>query len=127
LSFTQFDAEDAEGVKVSTDQPREMLKLFTTYQFPDALNTLTIGGGINWEGDNYTDTFNPISSLPERLTQDAYYLVNLMLRYDISANLNAQLNISNLLDEEYYSQIGFYDQIAFGEPRNFNLHVKYEF
>jgi outer membrane receptor for ferric coprogen and ferric-rhodotorulic acid len=50
-----------------------------------------------------------------------------MARYKFSENISAQLNLDNLLDEEYYSQIGFFNQLAFGEPRNYNLGVTYRF
>lgn len=41
--------------------------------------------------------------------------------------MSAQLNLDNLLDKTYYSQIGFYNQLAFGEPRNYNRGVTYRF
>lgn len=126
-SYTNFDAEDAEGVGVNTDQPREMFKFYTTYRFQETLPDLTVGGGVNWQGENYTDTLNGATFEPERLEQDAYSLVSLMARYDFSARLSGQLNIDNLTDEVYYSQIGFYDQLAFGEPRNVTLRLRWQF
>jgi len=32
-----------------------------------------------------------------------------------------------VLDETYYSQIGFFDQYAYGEPRNISVGLKYQF
>ena len=127
LSYTNFSVKDAQNVDVNTDQPRELFKLFTTYEFLDTLPGLTIGGGVNWEGGNYTAATNPITGAPERLEQSAYALVHVMARYAISESISAQLNVDNLLDEEYYDQIGFYNQLAFGEPRNYNLGVTYRF
>ncbi len=127
FSFTKFEAEDASGQDVNTDHPRKLLKLFTTYNLPGDWNKLTVGGGVNWEGNNYVDTTNPVTSQPERLEQKAYSLVNLMARYDIDEQLSAQLNIDNLFDEKYFSQIGFFNQYAYGEPRNISLKVKYQF
>lgn len=127
LSYTNFTAKDARDVDVNTDQARKLFKLFTTYEFVDTLPGLTIGGGVNWEGGNYKPTNNPVTGVPERLEQDAFALVNLMARYAFSEHISAQLNVDNLLDEEYYSQIGFFDQLAFGEPRNYNVGVTYRF
>jgi len=126
LSFTRFTAKDAQNLDVNTDQPRKLLRLFTTYQFLDLLPELTVGGGVNWEGENYTLAVNPFDAT-ERLEQGAYALVNLMARYDLSENLSAQLNVDNLLDKAYYAQIGFYSQLAYGEPRNYNLSFRYKF
>lgn len=127
LSYTDFDVEDAAGNEVNTDQPHEMLKLYTTYRFRNALDKLMVAGGVSWEGSSYTSTTNPATGQPERLEQDDYTLVSLMARYDFTDNLSAQLNIDNLLDEEYYNQIGFYSQLEFGEPRNLTLAVNYQF
>lgn len=127
FSYTNFTAKDAEDVDVNTSQPRELLKVFTTYEFQERLQGLTLGGGVNWEGENYSQTFNPVSGDPERLTQDAYMLVSVMARYEFGQQLSVQVNIDNLLDEDYYGQIGFYDQLSFGEPRNYNVSMSYRF
>lgn len=126
-SYTQFKAEDENNQQVNTDQPRKMFKLFTTYGLSGALADLTVGGGINWEDANYTAAINPVTGAMEDLKQDDYSLVNLMARYDFTPQLSAQVNVSNLLDETYYSQIGFYSQLAFGMPRNVSAELRYQF
>jgi outer membrane receptor for ferric coprogen and ferric-rhodotorulic acid len=134
VNYTQFKARDAAGDGVNTLFPDKLLRLFTTYDFTaGALDGLTVGGGVNWEGTSYTDTFNPVLTdgngdpLPERLKVKSYALVNLMARYQLAGGLSAQVNVENLFDETYYSQIGFYDQLAFGEPRNVTLTLRYAF
>jgi outer membrane receptor for ferric coprogen and ferric-rhodotorulic acid len=127
LSYTHFSAEDAAGRDVNTEHPREMLKLYTTYRFDGELSGLTVAGGVNWQGRNYTDTTNPVTGEAERLQQDAYSLVSLMARYDLTPQLSLQVNADNLLDETYYSQIGFYRQLEFGQPRNVTASVRYAF
>lgn len=120
--WAQFQAEDADGEDVNTRFPRRMANLFTTYQ----IDQLTLGGGFTWESSNYTLATNPIGQT-DKLKQDSYALVNLMARYQFSPELSAQLNVNNLFDEEYYSQIGFYSQLAYGAPRNANLSLRYDF
>ncbi|WP_027329741.1 TonB-dependent siderophore receptor [Marinimicrobium agarilyticum] len=127
LSYTNFDVEDANGNPVNTENPNELFKLFTTYYFEGQLEGLTVAGGVNWEGRSYTDAENLVTEETERLEQDAYALANLMVRYEITDQLSAQLNVKNLLDETYYSQIGFYRQLEYGEPRNFTASLNYEF
>lgn len=126
-SYTNFDAEDAEGAAVNTNQPSELFKLYTTYRFDGALNHLTVAGGVNWQGENYTNSTNPVTTDPERLEQDAYSLVSLMARYDLTSQLSVQLNVDNALDETYYSQIGFYSQLEYGQPRNVSASLNYQF
>ncbi|WP_339897908.1 TonB-dependent siderophore receptor [uncultured Gilvimarinus sp.] len=127
FSYTKFDAEDADGTAVNTNQPDELLKLYTTYRFGGGLDKLTVAGGVNWQGSNYTNATNPISGNAERLQQDSYSLVSLMARYDISSQSSVQLNADNVLDETYYSQIGFYSQLEYGEPRNITASINYNF
>lgn len=127
FSYTNFEAEDAAGAEVNTDHPRELLKLYSTYRFSGALDQLTVAGGVNWQGREYVDTTNPVTGQAERLEQDAFSLVSLMARYHITPDLSAQLNVSNLLDEKYYSQIGFYSQLEYGQPRNITASLRYDF
>lgn len=127
FSYTSFDAEDAAGNAVNTSQPSELLKLFTTYRFAGQLDGLTLAGGVNWQGRNFTDTTNPITGQAERLEQEAFSLVSLMARYRFSEQVSGQINFDNLLDETYYSQIGFYNQLEYGEPRNVTASVTYQF
>ncbi len=126
-NYTQFKAKDANGLRVNTLFPDKLLRLFTTYTFRGSLNGLAVGGGVNWEGLSYTDTTNPVTGDAERLKVNPYAIVNLMARYQLRNGLSAQLNVENLFDKKYYSQIGFYNQLAYGEPRNVTLTLRYQF
>ena len=127
LGYSQFQATDAKGGKVNTDHPRKLLNLFTSYRLPGALNGLVIGGGVSWRSENYKDIRNPVTGAPFRLQQNAYALVGLMARYEIGDSLAIQANIDNLLDETYYSQIGFLSQYRYGAPRHWSISLTYAF
>lgn len=126
-NYTQFKAKDADGNRINTLFAQKLLRLFTTYRFAGGLDGLTIGGGVNWEGLSYTDTVNPVTGLDERLEVRPYALVNLMARYQLPGGLSLQVNAENLFDKTYYSQIGFYNQLAYGEPRNVTLTLRYQY
>jgi len=119
--YSQFKAEDANGTEVNTDHPRKKLNIFTTYNISPLVSGLEIGGGISWEGSQYSGVGAKI------LTQDAFSLVNLMARYSVSEQFSVQLNVDNLFDETYFSQIGFFEQYGYGSPRNVSLGVTYNF
>lgn len=119
--YSQFKAEDAAGIEVNTDHPRKKLNIFTTYDFANFLQGLVVGGGVNWEDSQYS------GSGATRLDQDSYSLVSLMARYEVTEQLSVQFNVDNLFDETYYSQIGFFNQYAYGTPRNFTLGATYSF
>ena len=54
--------------------------------------------------------------------------VQMLLTYMvISKNLSAQLNVNNLFDKEYYSNIVYDMQYIYGDPRNTTLSLNYKF
>lgn len=127
FGYSQFEAEDAAGKKVNTDHPRRLIKLFTTYRLPGSLDRLVIGGGVNYNSKSYSEGTNPVTGAAFNFQQDAYTLVSLMARYDVTEQLQLQANIENLFDETYYSQIGFFSQYRYGAPRNFTVSANYRF
>lgn len=126
-SYSQFKAEDADGVAANTNQPRKLLKIFTTYDLPGMLTGLTVGGGINFRSKAYSEGLNPVTAVPFRFQQDGYTLVNLMARYAVNEQLQLQANVENLFDKKYYSQMGFFSQYRYGAPRNFTISANYKF
>lgn len=124
--YTQFKAEDAEGDRVNTLYPTKLLRTFTTYRLPGTLSKLTVGGGVNWQGNIYTTAVNPAGN-PERIEQESYSLVNLMARYDITENLSAQLNADNVFDKKYFDIFDAYGALTYGEPRTLTASAKYRF
>ncbi len=126
-NYTQFSAKDADDKRINTLFAQKLLRVFSTYRFAGALDGLAVGGGVNWEGLSYTDTTNPVTGDPERLEVRPYALVNLMARYQLANGLSFQANVENAFNKKYYSQIGFYDQLAFGEPRNVTLTLRYHY
>jgi len=58
------------------------------------------------------------------MEQDAVHLLNLAASYRFSDNITASLNINNLLDKDYYSRMGFYNGVHWGEPRNVTLNLR---
>lgn len=121
-SFSRNIVQDAEGKKLNTNVAQNTFKLFTTYTLRGVGNGLTVGGGVNWQSDIYSDNQGPDRV---RFTQGDYAVVDLMARYPITAQLSATLNVANLFDEEYYTNTS--SSSYYGTPRNANLGLKYDF
>ena len=119
--YTQYHAEDAAGAEINSVYPRKLVRLFTTYRLPGEWTALTVGGGVNWQGRTYTATGNG------KIEQEAYSLVNLMARYDLSKQLSAQLNLNNVLDKKHFGMFAAYGTITYGAPRSAALTLKYRF
>ena len=115
--YAHSRVEDPQGKRLQTSQPLNNVKLWTTYN----LDQLTLGGGVNWQGDIYQDSVGPNG---ERFTQRSYALVALMARYRISKELSATVNVNNALDKQYYSSGNgnFY-----GDPRNITVSLNYRY
>ncbi len=124
--YTQFKVRDADGHAANTIYPTKLLRTFTTYRLPGALDKLTIGGGVNWQDSIYTYAINPQGG-SEKVSQNAYALVNLMARYDITDNLSAQLNADNLTDEKYFDMSDSFGGLTYGAPRSLTASAKYRF
>jgi outer membrane receptor for ferric coprogen and ferric-rhodotorulic acid len=127
FGYTQFKAKDADGNAVATEQPRKLLKLFTTYTFPEMLHGLTIGGGVNYRSKAYSAGLNPVTAASFRFQQNSYALVSLMARLAVTEQVQVQANLENLFDKKYYSQTGFFEQYRYGAPRNFSITGTYRF
>jgi outer membrane receptor for ferric coprogen and ferric-rhodotorulic acid len=123
FGYSQFRAVDRDDVQAATDQPRRLLKLFTTY----TRDRFTIGGGVNYRSKAYTPSTNPVTAAPFEFKQDGYALVNLMARIAVTEQVGIQVNVENLLDKTYYSQVGFFSQYRYGAPRNATISATYRF
>ncbi len=120
-SFSRNIVEDSDGHKLNTHVAQNTAKLFTTYTLRSIGNGLTLGGGVNWQSEIFSDNMGPSSV---RFTQDDYAVVDLMARYPITKNLSATVNVNNLLDEEYYTSTS---SSYYGTPRNATVGLRMEF
>jgi len=93
---------------------------------PGSLNSLTVGGGVNWQSKTYTDAVNPLGVV-ERIEQKSFALVNLMARYEFTRQLSAQLNVNNVFDKKYFAMFDAYSQMTYGAPRTATLKMTYKF
>lgn len=99
--------------------------LWTSYRFPFGL---TLGGGVEYVGR--TERIRTVGAGTEsnRGTIPAYWLVNLMAAYDVTENFTVQLNVNNVLDEEYVVNYNDSGRRAMpGAPRNYTVSATYRF
>lgn len=124
--YTQFNAKDKDGKELKTDVAKKMLKVFGIYDMSSMVNGLSVGGGVTVHGERYSMLENPATKQQERYVQKAVTLVNLMGRYQMNANTELQLNVSNALNQKYKHGFGFGHYI-YGEPLNVSGSVTYKF
>ncbi|MFW2306650.1 TonB-dependent receptor domain-containing protein [Aliarcobacter butzleri] len=113
VGYSQFEAKDADDNKINTSFSRKTFNVFSKYSW----DKFSLGAGANWREKTYENG----------VEQESYVLVNAMAKYKIDKDLSVQLNVNNIFDEKYYTNIGFYNQVSYGDPRNFTLTMKYDF
>ena len=102
-----------QGAPLSTFTPKHILRLWTTYQLPGALNAWNVGGGVNFQSETYK------TSGALRFSQGTYAIWSARASYRINRNLTAALNINNIFDKTYYSTLGSTTGGNwYGAPRN---------
>ncbi|WP_418186710.1 TonB-dependent siderophore receptor [Aliarcobacter lanthieri] len=121
FGISYYEMKNAKGERRSTLTPQTQVMLSSTYKIGD----LTFGGNVHWRSEFYTDLATPAGKI--RATQDDFFVVDAMARYEFNKNLSAQLNINNLFDKEYYSNMVYSNQYIFGDPRSAMLTLKYKF
>ncbi|POA57429.1 MULTISPECIES: TonB-dependent siderophore receptor [unclassified Pseudomonas] len=125
--YTHKIMRDKAGQKVSTWEPEDQLNFYTTYKLSGPLDKLTLGGGARWQGEGWQMINNKPKKTQEKLSQDPYWLVDLMARYQITENLSTSLNVYNVFDKRYYTNIGFFESAYYGDPRNVMVSTRWNF
>ncbi|MET0265433.1 MAG: TonB-dependent siderophore receptor [Duganella sp.] len=128
-SYTHYSAKDAAGNPFNSIYPRDLARVFTTYDLTGPLAGLTVGGGFNWEGKTFTlDPAAPSGNTTgNQIVQDSFALVNVMARYQFNKNWSGQLNIDNLTDKKHFAMFAAFNQINYSAPRKVTASVKYRF
>ena len=127
-SYSHSITKDADGERLNTVAPANLVKLWTTYRLPGELDNLTLGGGANWQsGISLTDTPWFVGS-KIKATQGDYAVFSAMGRYQVDEHIAVTLNANNLFDKKYISSMdtNFYGGY-YGDPRNLMLTAKYQF
>jgi len=110
--YSYLDGETGDG-----EQPRElpenMASLWGNFQ---ATPTLGFGLGAIYQDESLI-TDGGTAKLP------SYTRVDASAYYDVSPKLRIQLNVENLLDEEYYPNSHSTHQVTVGEPLNATLSL----
>ena len=125
--FTHKVIRGSDDEKISTWEPEDQLSLYTTYKFKGPLDRLTIGGGARWQNRSWQNIYNRAKDQYQDFSQDAYWLVDAMAKYQVSEHLSTTLNVNNLFDKQYYTNIGFYNTAYYGDPRNVMVNTRWDF
>ena len=88
---------------------------------------MTIGGGARWQGKTWQSVYNSAKSRSEDVRQEAYWVVDAMAKYQFTDKVSTTLNVNNLFDKHYLTNIGFFNTGYYGDPRNVMLTTRVDF
>lgn len=125
--YTHKIMRDQAGEKVSTWEPEDQVNLYTSYKLKGPLDKLTLGSGVRWQGTGWKMLSNYGKGTTEKFSQEPLWLVDVMARYQITDTVSASLNVNNIFDKTYYTNIGFYNSAYYGDPRNVMLSTRWNF
>ena len=125
------------GTTFQTQQPKDQLKLWTSYTPIGRFDHWTVGGGFRLEsarftsGDVCTLPLNPATGacpgtmVPFAYTQGLYTVMDLRVAYKINNHWQAAVNLTNIYDTRYYQTAGSNESGNFyGEPRAFMFSIR---
>lgn len=125
------DEQRIFGFPLATSKPEHVIRTFTTYRLPGALDQFTVGGGVSWQSAFYGQSYSPNVGGGEggstSLKQGGYTLVDLMTRYQYDEHLSFTANAYNIFDKKYLTGLGNFGTTFYGEPRNLQITAKYDF
>ena len=101
----------------TTQTPEHMVSVWNEYQ---ATDQLALALGVTYQGDYFVREDNAVL-VPDFTRVDA------ALYYDLSDQTRLQLNIENLLDEDYFPDAHSNDNISTGKPLNARFTVSHRF
>lgn len=123
--YTHNKGEDKEGNARTTYIPDDVFKVTTNHDLSELVDGLTIGVSVRWQSDTFSDGTIWLDPEVDYIQeQPAYWLVDMMARYNVNEQLSVSLNINNVFDETYNRSLWGYTDI--GEPRNISMSLRYK-
>jgi TonB-dependent siderophore receptor len=126
-SYT-YDYTEQKGIHVSvvgaptySQQPRQLVKLYTTYAFQSEgwLKNFSVGGGLNFQSDTFFAGYEFFNE------QKDYAILNLRAAYKLYEHWNIGLDVTNVTNTKYFQTLGAEGGGQFyGQPTAFTLSLK---
>jgi iron complex outermembrane receptor protein/outer membrane receptor for ferric coprogen and ferric-rhodotorulic acid len=126
--YTYSDPEYVAGSSKGSDYyrkiPRRLLKVSTDYRLPGALAKWRAGGDV------YAQSHTAADVTGYSIEQGGYALLNLHANYQVNQQFSVQYNLNNALDKVYYQSLptsNNFGGLFYGDPRNFNVTLRYQY
>ncbi|MBL8267346.1 TonB-dependent siderophore receptor [Steroidobacter sp.] len=126
---SDFEGGRALGVYYLNMTPKNLFKLWTTWQLPGNYSRWSANAGVIAQSKSYISGTvvrqGVTGAVPFEFTQSSYAVWNASLKYQLSDTWSIGLYGDNLLDKKYYQLLGSAEtQNGYGAPRSFMLTVR---
>jgi outer membrane receptor for ferric coprogen and ferric-rhodotorulic acid len=112
---------------LSTQTPKHLFKMFSTYRLSGVLSDFKVGGGVNLQSSNYFRgqvTSNGATNAYD-FSQAGYAVWNALAEYRVDEHWTVTYNANNIFDKNYYATVGSTSATNwYGEPRNHMLTLR---
>ncbi len=122
------------GKPLSTQTPKHLFKVFTSYQLPGSWERWKVGAGATIQSRNYVSGTSSVKGdqgqiittvNPFQYEQAGYAVWNALVDYKVDDHWTLSLNGNNLFDKTYYRSVGTNAfNNWYGEPRNYMLTLR---
>jgi len=110
------------GKRLSTDEPRHLFKLYSSYRLPGDYARWSVNGWLNAQAKTYRHESG------FRTGQGSFAIVGVGTAYQFNEHINLQVNVDNLFDRTYYQELGYSwsgGLARYGAPRNVMMTLSY--
>ena len=127
IGLTDFNISGDDQVRDYT--PSRLLKMAATYQIA-SISGLSVGMNMRWQDDISRDqgiVAEGFDNAGQKIVthQNAYSVINLMAKYDISEKVSVALNANNVTDEKYINSL-YWAQGYYGAPVNYTATLSWQ-
>lgn len=124
---SDFEGGRALGVYYLNMTPKNLFKMWTTWQLPGQYSRWSANAGVIAQTKSFISgqVVREGGAVPFEFTQSSYAVWNASLKYQLSDTWSIGLYGDNLLDKKYYQLLGSAEtQNGYGAPRSFMLTVR---
>ncbi|WP_039811492.1 TonB-dependent siderophore receptor [Xanthomonas arboricola] len=110
---TYLQDVSSQGQTFNSYTPKHLLRVWTTYRLPGALQDVTVGGGVSAQSAAYRQIGSATAPIQGRAVWNA------LARYQVNRQWSVAVNLNNVFDKHYYNTLSsFVNGRYYGEPRN---------
>jgi len=127
IGYTSYSIAGDDKIKAFT--PEKILKLAATYTLPQ-FEQVSMGVSMRWQDDISREqgvVAQEFANAGQTIVtkQDAYALVNLMARYQVTPDISVTVNANNVTDEKYLTSL-YWAQGYYGAPASYSATLNWK-